>query len=122
MIITMLPSSTDSGSTEDTFKRMSTIQGAISVYKSQHGNAAPNNLDDLISKTGPNCDVDKNQNSATYRTLQGWCGPYLEKDFTNSSNFKEDGWGTTLQYDKINIKSCGPNRTCGDGDDIAIAI
>lgn len=122
MVISLTAPISNTGSADLTLKKMEQIQNAISVYKSQHSSNPPNSLDDLVSRTGPACSADNNTNSATYRTLQGWCGPYLDKEFTNSSEFKQDGWGTAFQYDKINIRSCGANQTCGDGDDISLAI
>ena len=122
LIISMMSVDSQSGSAEVTFQKMDKIKAAISLYKTQNGDKAPNKIDDLVSKTGSPCSVDTNTNSSTYRTLQGWCGPYLDQEFTNSSDFKRDGWGTTFEYDKIILKSCGPNTKCGDSDDISLSI
>lgn len=122
MVISMLAPISGSGTAEGTLSQMIKIQSAITVYKSQNGNAAPNTLDNLISTTGTPCAPDTNTSSGTYRSLRGWCGPYLTNDFNNSTQFKQDAWGTQFQYDKINLKSCGQNLACGDSDDISLPI
>lgn len=122
LVLTMLSPITASGSVEDTLKKMDKIKNAIAVYKSQHAGLPPNTLDELVVAQTPSCAPDTNSANSTYRTLQGWCGPYLDKSFTNSSEFKQDAWGSILQYDKINLKSCGPSQVCGDGDDISLPI
>jgi type II secretory pathway pseudopilin PulG len=96
---------------------------AIDRYQSDHAGVAPADLDDLVTTTGAACAADTNNLSGTYRSLQGWCGPYIDRAFSGDpADFKTDGWGTEFDYDGINLKSCGPNKTCGNGDDLSDAV
>lgn len=96
---------------------------AIDRYQADHAGTAPTALVDLVTTTGAACAADTNNLSATYRTLQGWCGPYLDRAFTGDpSDYKTDGWGTEFDYNGVNLKSCGPNKTCGNGDDLSDAV
>lgn len=50
---------------------------------------------------------------------RGWNGPYLD---SSESSWNLDGWGTALVYNSVSrsITSCGPDKTCGNADDISI--
>jgi hypothetical protein len=100
-----------------TQRQLDTVSAAIARYKADTG-AAPPNLNALVTRTGANCAPDLDPSSPTFRALRGWCGPYLEQAIGDL--FQRDGWGQVLQFDGTVLKSCGPNRTCGDGDDIAV--
>jgi len=54
-------------------------------------------------------------------TKQGWRGPYV--DSTNA-DWSKDAWGTALVYSSAGrtIKSCGPDSTCGNSDDITLSF
>lgn len=89
-------------------------------YRSHHANTFPATLDNLIVPNNPACAADNNSASPTYRSIQGWCGPYIDQFTQQSPNaFKTDGWGTIFQYNGTELRSCGPNKTCGDADDLA---
>ncbi|OFZ18220.1 MAG: hypothetical protein A2Z20_11900 [Bdellovibrionales bacterium RBG_16_40_8] len=106
-----------------TLKRMDVIRNAVVKYREQHGGASPANLDNLVTITGPACAVDINVASLNYKKLTGWCGPYIDRPIQQDPNsFKTDGWGTVFQYAPALLTSCGLNRTCGNGDDIALAL
>ena len=53
----------------------------------------------------------------------GWNGPYVS---TSDANWNKDAWGTTISYTPSGstgtIKSCGPDKTCGNSDDISVTF
>jgi len=111
----------------ETLDKINLIQTAIKKYVLNHGGAGgsnPANLTALVTSDGTGaCLVDNNQaNVATYLSLQGWCGPYLDQIFQNNLNdYETDGWGTLMQYSAgppYVLKSCGPDRVCPTADDI----
>lgn len=108
-----------SAGSKQTYARMDKIRAAVTAYRA-NGNGNPPNLDALL--TAPNgaaaCAPDTAPASNNFRQLRGWCGPYLERDAAGSDMLKRDGWKTLLQYTGTSLRSCGPNRTCGDADDI----
>lgn len=112
-----------SAGAKDTFAHMDKIKAAVTAYRA-NGNGNPPNLDALvIAPTGAAaCAPDSSPASGTFRQLRGWCGPYLEREAAGSDTLKRDGWKTLLQYTVSSLRSCGPNRTCGDADDITTAL
>jgi len=103
-----------------TTERIKNLAVAIADYK-ENNSIAPTNLDQLVTKSvaDADCDVDTDTASPTYRQMSGWCGPYLKITFAeDGESFKIDGWGTLFQHTSAYVRSCGPNKTCGDGDDI----
>ncbi|MGZ3711942.1 MAG: hypothetical protein ACXVBE_09300 [Bdellovibrionota bacterium] len=101
-----------------TMSKMDVIGAAIVRYRSYSG-TNPASVDALVtppSPPTPPCTADVNPASPTFRQLRGWCGPHLDVDI--ASSYKSDGWGVALVYNGTNLRSCGPNRICGDGDDI----
>ena len=110
-----------------TMDRMDLISSAVVSYKTHHGGSSrPTLLDHLVSTDGgAACAMDNTPASATYKKLQGWCGPYLDVVFQeNGSEYKTDGWGTEFTWDSSTgtLTSCGANRSCGDSDDIVETI
>ena len=103
------------------------LRAAINAYVLNHGGASgtnPPTLSSLVTTDGVACTTDNTAAHSTYLTLQGWCGPYIDQIFTQALNdYETDGWGTLFQYNNSTavIKSCGPNRTCGDSDDISFS-
>jgi hypothetical protein len=115
----------NTGGSQVTTEKADILIKAIKTYQQQHSSAAPPSLDDLVNPGTPTCFADKTTTSLTYRTLQGWCGPYVDRVFSGApSDFKNDGWSTVFQYGSIGptLKSCGPDRTCGNSDDISFAF
>ncbi len=108
---------------ELTYKRIDTIKSAVIRYRAD-GNGNPPTLDALTAApTGATaCAPDTNPASANFRKLRGWCGPYLQREATGSDLTKRDGWNSLLQYTGSVLVSCGPNRACGDGDDITTTL
>ena len=51
----------------------------------------------------------------------GWNGPYVD---IRVADWDFDAWGRSYQYTSATrtIRSCGPNGTCGDADDISITF
>jgi type II secretory pathway pseudopilin PulG len=111
----------------ETTDRAAAIRAGIQTYAFSHGGLTGTHLpalDTLTTTDGTACALDLTPPHSTYLTLQGWCGPYVDQIFLEDINsFKTDGWGTEFTYDSATtiLTSCGPNRTCGDGDDIAFA-
>jgi prepilin-type N-terminal cleavage/methylation domain-containing protein len=54
-------------------------------------------------------------------TKIGWNGPYVDGTVPD---WDRDAWGTALVYSGATrtLRSCGPNRSCGDGDDLTISF
>jgi hypothetical protein len=110
-----------------TVNRMDAIRSAVTTYKSHHGGTTrPSVLAHLVTTDGgAACAIDNNTASATYKSLQGWCGPYLDVVFQEfATEYKTDGWGTEFRWVQATgaLTSCGSNRTCGDSDDIAYTL
>ncbi len=118
--VALLDPGADSGAQELTVRRADAIKEAVTKWKSNNsGN--PASLDALVIQgSQPACAPDTNSSSGTFRQLRGWCGPYLARDI--SDLFKMDGWGSAFVYNGTSLTSCGPNRTCGDADDVAYAL
>jgi type II secretory pathway pseudopilin PulG len=113
--------------TSNRFKRseekMNQINSAINVYKTHHSGTAPAVHDHLVTPVAPPCSVNTDPASSFYRSLQGWCGPYIDQVIAeNANDFKTDEWGTAFQYDGVTLRSCGPNKTCGDTDDLTVSL
>ena len=122
MVLALVPPSILTGRTIQTRERLIDIKGAIQKYYDDHGGFYPVLLDLLMLDEGIPCEVDNDSSSPTYQKLQGWCGPYLDSIFAEDPNdFQTDGWGTLFDYDPVTgaIKSCGPDQSCGNGDDLA---
>ena len=111
----------------ETTDKAAAIRAGIQTYAFNHGGIGGTHLpslDTLVATDGVACALDLTPSHSTYLSLQGWCGPYVDQVFLEDLNgFKTDGWGTLFTYDSTTtlLTSCGPNRTCGDGDDIAFA-
>src|ERR1700722_1523371 len=77
-----------------TMQRADVLQAAIRKYKAQNATTAPNVLTDLVNTTGVPCAPDTSPSSSTYRSLKGWCGPYVDQMFTGTADeYLYDGWG-----------------------------
>lgn len=60
--------------------------------------------------------------SAAYNpyTKIGWRGPYVSD---TDPNWKKDGWGVDIRLvAPRTLRSCGPDETCGTGDDIDVTF
>ncbi len=95
-----------------TKERMASLRDGIQKF-STHMAAAPSALSNLTTKgSQPNYDpINK----------IGWNGPYVDGTV---SGWDQDGWGTAYQYSTASrtLKSCGPNKTCGDTDDLVVTF
>ena len=126
VVATLLPSAL-TRQYRETSDQAQLLRSGLQAYSFQHGGTAgthASSLDALVASDGVACLLDLSPTSATYLNLQGWCGPYVDQLFAqDSSAFKRDGWGTLFTYNSVTqvIASCGPNRTCGDGDDLSYA-
>gem|GEM_PF-5322463 len=121
MVLSLAPPSVLTARTLVTRQRLTDLKSAIQKYYGDHGGFYPVLLDLLQLDEGIPCELDNDSGSSTYLQLQGWCGPYLDSVFAEDSNdFQTDGWGTAFDYDPVSgsVKSCGPDRTCGNGDDL----
>jgi hypothetical protein len=115
--LVMLQPANSADAAAKTMSQIDAVAAGIIRYRSFSG-ANPANIDALITPPalGAPCTADVNPASPTFRQLRGWCGPHVQVDLPNS--FKMDGWGIAMQYNGTQLKSCGPDRTCGTGDDI----
>ena len=108
---------------EVSITRMEVLREGILRYKSNNAGALPATLDVLVVPQSPACTADNNSTSATFQSLKGWCGPYVDQTVQQAvDEFKQDGWGTFIEYTPTTLKSCGPDRVCGNGDDIVLTI
>jgi len=85
-----------------------------------HCGAPPVTLNDLITMPGAGAC------STVYDPFlkTGWRGPYLS---STDSSWNQDGWGTTLEYFVTGppvrtIRSCGPDKICGNTDDLSLTF
>ena len=130
-IYTVLTSAQSSKQIRQTADTAALLRNGIRTYSLSHGGSAgalPLSLNGLVTTDGVisdgtvNCHTDNNPaHVATYLSLQGWCGPYINQVFQENPNeFKTDGWMSLFQYNSATgvITSCGPDRTCGNGDDL----
>ena len=83
-----------------------------------HCGAPPTSLTNLITMPGAGtCSVIYNA-----FTKIGWRGPYVSNTDTS---WNKDGWGTTIEYFVLGppvrtIRSCGPDKICGNTDDLTV--
>jgi len=85
-----------------------------------HCGAPPTILDDLI--TMPAAGTCSTVYDPFLKT--GWRGPYVS---TTDPSWNKDAWGTTFEYYVVGppartIRSCGPDKTCGNTDDISVTF
>jgi type II secretory pathway pseudopilin PulG len=105
-----------------TMSRGHALELAIRHFKINFDGVVPVLLSNLVTTTGAPCAPDSNPNSSTYKQLKGWCGPYLDQPLASDANaYQTDGWGVNFSYNGVNLKSCGPDRTCGNADDLSFA-
>lgn len=95
-----------------TTERMATLREALRKFTSNMA-APPAALTSLVTQgTQPAYDpINK----------VGWSGPYVDGTV---SGWNADGWGTAYQYTSATrtLRSCGPNKTCGDADDLVVTF
>lgn len=122
-VIFMIDPQYDSNAVNITNRKASILGTAITKYRDTHNTSAPANLSALITDDGSGaCDLDNTPANPTYQTLQGWCGPYIEVNIQeNSNDYQTDGWGNTFTFTQASglLKSCGPDGTCGNADDLS---
>jgi type II secretory pathway pseudopilin PulG len=108
--------------TQETLTKADIIEKALKKYKATNATTPPATLNQLVTTTGTPCILNETTSSPYYQTVQGWCGPYIERPITSTAgaanDFLTDGWGTVFQYTGTLLKSCGPDKTCGTSDDI----
>ena len=125
MVIDMLVAPASTLQTRRTQDRAAELREALRRFYLSHGGSAgvyPATLDALVADDAVACTLANNPAvAATYLTLQGWCGPYIDREFVeDAAAFKTDGWGTGFSFVQVTgvLTSCGPDRSCGTGDDI----
>ena len=127
-IITVSLPSASTRQNRETVDKAQALRNAIKAYVLSHGGIGgtnPPTLSALVTTDGVAC-VTANDPAvtSTYLLLQGWCGPYLQPIFQEDlSGILTDGWGTLFTYNAGSsiVTSCGPNRACGDADDLSFA-
>lgn len=108
---------------KETMDKLALLEVAITRFTADHAGTPPTTLDDLVTSSGPTCAAEQDEISSQYRKLQGWCGPYVDRLISqNPDDFKRDGWGNDFQWTPSTLKSCGPNLSCGDADDITRSL
>jgi type II secretory pathway pseudopilin PulG len=113
-----IPPSASTRSVQITEESGATLVVALKKYKRDNKQLPPS-LAGLVTTSGTPCVIDTAPASSTYKQLSGWCGPYLDLAIASDpGGYQRDGWGVNFSYDGINLKSCGPDLTCGTADDI----
>jgi competence protein ComGC len=128
-IMTVIRPSESTRQSVETSTKAKSLRSGIQSYQFSHrdvnGAVAPTNpptLDSLWVTDGVPCAIDNDPTHFTYLFLQGWCGPYVDRVFSqNADDYKTDGWGTLFSYDPATtlLTSCGPDRVCGGADDVS---
>ena len=125
LVLTTLSPGVATARLAETIKKGETLKISVERYRA-HRAANPSNLDELLLLgVQPPCSLDNVALSPTYLSLTGWCGPYVARIFSEDpDDWKSDGWGSTFQFLSGTgvLRSCGPDRTCGNGDDLAYAL
>ena len=103
----------------ETVQKVERIVAALRRYSAQNG-AFPADLTELVDGDAGSCVLVNDPGLETYGTLQGWCGPYLYRDFLEDPDgFQRDGWGTRFSYPGgTALLSAGPDRQWGTADDL----
>jgi type II secretory pathway pseudopilin PulG len=118
-ITSMLVPAMSNRQIKETEAKGKALKAAIAAFKANSASSSyPLSLSALVTTDGNTCTT---TGSGTSMALQGWCGPYMDQIIVeNASDYQTDGWGTTFQYSSTTgvVTSCGPDRTCGDSDDI----
>ena len=121
-VVAVIDPSSMTRQNKETSDKAAALKSAIAASATNHAGVRPAALKFLVVTDGAPCAMDNNPaDGALYLTLQGWCGPYIDLRFKeNPNDFQTDGWGVLFQYDSGTgfLTSCGPNRKCGDGDDL----
>jgi hypothetical protein len=108
-----------------TTDRAASLHTSIANYRLSHGGSTgtfPTTLASLITTDGTACLANNTPASSLFHTLQGWCGPYIDIVYVQAATaYQTDGWGTAFSFNSTTgvLTSCGPDRVCGDGDDLA---
>ena len=121
---------------ESTEEEMGTIASALRDFFRdcdqfvKDTNNATVDLLDLEGKNGDPAqgspDVSRFYTPASYRQSK-WDGPYIQDKY-NDNGYTKDAWNTAYRYDytagstSCTLRSCGPDRTCGNSDDITITV
>ncbi|HDL10186.1 MAG TPA: LamG domain-containing protein [Candidatus Omnitrophica bacterium] len=121
---------------ESTEEEMGTIASALRDFFRdcdqfvKDTNDATVDLLDLEGKNGEPAqgspDVSRFYSPASYRQSK-WDGPYIQDKY-NDNGYTKDAWNTAYRYDytagstSCTLRSCGPDRTCGNSDDITITV
>lgn len=125
MVVMVMTSSRSTEQSVNTQKKVDALLVGIRRYLANHdGTTYPPTLDSLVTTDGSTCAPEQSPADPMYLTLQNWCGPYVDIQFAEAStDYKTDGWGTTFTYNSGTgaVTSCGPDRTCGNADDITYA-
>jgi type II secretory pathway pseudopilin PulG len=105
----------------DTESRGKALRVGIDRYIADNG-SSPGSFDNLLNP-GTACGINTAVNPPV---RSGWCGPYIEPLIANAVNdygqdYKKDGWGVEFWYNSTGnaLKSCGPDRSCGNSDDLS---
>lgn len=123
LIMMVMSPGVDSQATQVSAMKADILRNGILLYQVNHGGSTlPPTLDDLVTTDAVPCVADNNPaDGSKYKTMQGWCGPYVDQVFQqNPNDFKTDGWGNLFDYDNTNgdITSLGPDGILGTADDI----
>ena len=120
-VVAMISPSLMTRRNQETEEKLSLLKSAITKYSEDHAGGYPVALELLRDDEGIPCEIDNDPASDTYLMLQGGCGPYVDQVYVEyPDQFQTDGWGTKFNYVPATGKatSCGPDLTCGNGDDL----
>ena len=105
----------------ETVLKADRIFTALDRYAADNSGIFPMDLTNLIEGDPGSCKLVNEPADPSYEKLQGWCGPYLFRDFLEyPDGFQTDGWGTLFKYGGgRSLQSAGPDRQWGTDDDLS---
>ncbi len=102
------------------------ILKAVRIYQSHHSGSGPQLLGKLYESDTAEvlCTASIDFTTSEKLALQGWCGPYLNESFEGYREELYDGWGSNFSWNSnlSALTSCGPDRTCGNSDDLEFKL
>jgi hypothetical protein len=110
-----------SRNSRETNAKADRILSALNRYATDNSGTYPPDLLSLVDGDPGTCNLVNDPGDPNYSTLQGWCGPYLFRDFLEfPDGFQTDAWGTLFGYSGgVSLQSAGPDREWGTGDDLS---
>ena len=110
-----------SRNTRETMAKVDHLVSGLNRYALDNGGDYPPDLASLVDGDPGTCKLMNHPGDPNYGKLQGWCGPYLFREFLEyPDGFQTDSWGTLFTYGGgVSLQSAGPDREWGTSDDLS---